>query len=71
MPIKYECYKCKVMFSYTEVEIEVDCPVYEDRFINVVIPCKHKTYTSGLGSTGDDYICGDCIRKAVIKKGVS
>ena len=65
MPVKYECYVCEAIFSYTQIEIPVQNPHYKNRFINIMIPCKHGTYTQGLGGTVEDYICGECIKRAV------
>ena len=67
VPIKYECYACKAVFSYTEVEFEVQNPDYNNRYMTIQVSCKQRTFTSGLGGTGDDYICGACIFKAVEK----
>lgn len=67
MPMAYECWKCKKIFKYTKVEVRI---LKDKNSVVVAIPCKQPTYGS-LGSTGDDYVCGECIEKAVVEKGTS
>ena len=67
MPKVYECWKCQKIFGYTTIEIRI---LKDKDNMAISIPCKQATYGS-LGSTGDDYVCGECIEKAVVEKGTS
>ena len=67
MPKAYECFNCEKIFKYEHVEVRID---KLQNHIVVKIPCKQSTY-GRLGCTGEDYICGECIEKAIIEKGAS
>lgn len=70
MPIAYQCFVCDRYFFYTSVRVRVEKAKDPNHIITIEIRCKQATYGS-LGSTGDDYVCGDCIEKAIRKKGLS
>ncbi len=67
MPITYECWKCEKTFRYTKIEVRI---LKDNNSMVVAIPCKQPIYGS-LGACGDEYVCGDCVEKAVVEKGTS
>jgi len=73
MPLRYECYGCGKIFGYTDVEVDIDhrdAGYHPDRYIKVIISCEHSTRNT-LGTGQKDYVCGDCIEKAIKKKGLN
>lgn len=66
MPKVYKCFNCEKIFPYEQVSVEIR---RDKNWIVVEIPCKQPTYGE-LGSTGHDYVCGDCIRTAIKEEGV-
>ncbi len=67
MPLRYECILCTRIFGYTEICLDVEHPQYPNRYVTITIDCRQETFTQGLGSTGKDYVCDECIREAVMK----
>lgn len=67
MPKVYKCFNCDKIFPYTIVSVGIR---RGKNRIAVEIPCKQPTFGE-LGSTGHDYVCGDCIRTAITEEGIS
>ena len=70
MPIAYQCFVCDRYFMYKSVRVRTPSNKDPNHLITIEIQCKQPTYGT-LGSTGDDYVCGDCIEKTIRMKGLS
>jgi DNA-directed RNA polymerase subunit RPC12/RpoP len=67
MPKVYECWNCEKVFKYEYINARI---TKDKNHMTVEIPCKQSTY-GPLGSTGTDYICGECIEEVITEKGTS
>ncbi len=69
MPIAYQCFLCRSYFTYEKVRVHVEQPYNKTNVMTITVSCKQPTFCS-IGQTGDDYVCGDCINRAIRKKGL-